>query len=157
MCAASGTTPDSGPVSFRFDLGREPPIERVRVLRGRSVGAGSSWSSSRFWFRVARKAGPPRTTYVSGGVNITAALLPGRHETTGLAAEDAPALIHATVVPSQTLRQRQVVSTSAGPERRPIPRTIVTILDRTNLVEIRANAKSDAALGDAVQLRVTTR
>jgi hypothetical protein len=33
----------------------------------------------------------------------------------------------------------------------------VTILDRTNLVEIRANAKSNATLGDAVQLRVMTR
>jgi hypothetical protein len=33
----------------------------------------------------------------------------------------------------------------------------VTILDRTNLLEIRASAKSNATLGDAVQIRVLTR
>jgi hypothetical protein len=66
-------------------------------------------------------------------------------------------VIQSTVVPSQTLRQRQVVMTSAGPGRRPIPRTVVTILNRTNLVEIRANAKSDPTKLDAVQIRVSTR
>jgi uncharacterized protein YjiK/2',3'-cyclic-nucleotide 2'-phosphodiesterase (5'-nucleotidase family) len=107
--------------------------------------------------RATKDASDFRTTYVSGGTNITAELLLGRYETAALTAADGPAVIQSTVVPSQTLRQRQVVMTSAGPGRRPIPRTVVTILNRTNLVEIRANAKSDPTKLDAVQIRVSTR
>ena len=107
--------------------------------------------------RATKDASDFRTTYVSGGTNITAELLLGRYETAQLTSTDGPVVVQSTVVPSQTLRQRQVVTTSGGPGRRPIPRTIVTILDRTNLLEIRASAKSNATLGDAVQIRVLTR
>jgi len=107
--------------------------------------------------RATKDASDFRTTYVSGGANITAELLLGRYETAALTAVDGPAVIQSTVVPSQTLRQRQVVMTSAGPGRRPIPRTVVTILDKTNLIEIRGHVKSDPTKLDAVRLRVSTR
>jgi hypothetical protein len=135
-------------------------VETTRTLAPvRSVVA--AWNrgggSEVLVLRATKDASDFRTTYVSGGTNITAALLLGRYETAQLTSTDGPVVIQSTVVPSQTLRQRQVVTTSGGPGRRPIPRTIVTILDRTNLVEIRANAKSNATLGDAVQIRVLTR
>jgi hypothetical protein len=67
-------------------------------------------------------------------------------------------LIQATVVPSENLRQRrEVVTRATTPRQGVIPRIVVTILDRTNLVEIRAKAKSDPTKVDAVRLRVSTR
>jgi hypothetical protein len=66
-------------------------------------------------------------------------------------------LIQATVVPSENLRQRREVVTRAVPGQRVKPRIVVTILDRTNLVEIRGHAKSDPTKVDAVRLRVSTR
>jgi hypothetical protein len=135
-------------------------VETTRTLAPvRSVVA--AWNrgggSEVLVLRATKDASDFRTTYVSGGTNITAELLLGRYETAQLTSTDGPVVVQSTVVPSQTLRQRQVVTTSGGPGRRPIPRTIVTILDRTNLLEIRASAKSNATLGDAVQIRVLTR
>ena len=107
--------------------------------------------------RATKEASDFRTPNLGGGTNNTAELLRGRYETAQLTSTDGPVVIQSTVVPSQTLRQRQVVMTSASSGRRPIPRTVVTILNRTNLVEIRGNAKSDPTKLDAVQIRVSTR
>jgi hypothetical protein len=135
-------------------------VETTRTLAPvRSVVA--AWNrgggSEVLVLRATKDASDFRTTYVSGGANITAELLLGLYETAQLTSTDGPVVIQSTVVPSQTLRQRQVVMTSASSGRRPIPRTVVTILNRTNLVEIRGNAKSDPTKLDAVQIRVSTR
>jgi hypothetical protein len=94
---------------------------------------------------------------MSGGRNITAKLLVGKYETEALSSGDAPVSIQATVVPSENLRQRREVMTRAVPGQSAIPRIVVTILDKTNLIEIRGNAKTDPTKLDAVRLRVSTR
>jgi uncharacterized protein YjiK len=108
--------------------------------------------------RATKDTSSFRTTYLSGGSNITAKLLLGKYETPALASGDTPLLIQATVVPSENLRQRrEVVTRATTPRQGMIPRIVVTILDRTNLVGIRAKAKTDPTKVDAARLRVSTR
>ena len=107
--------------------------------------------------RATKDTSSFRTTYMSGGRNITAKLLVGKYETEALSSGDAPVSIQATVVPSENLRQRREVMTRAVPGQSAIPRIVVTILDKTNLIEIRGHLKSDPTKLDAVRLRVSTR